>query len=79
MRLSTDAFGTIYVKGQDVEHIETDKRLQIETVKGARYFGPLSEPDDSGDLTIQHRGQAATVAYEQVVHIQPIKSTRSGS
>ena len=76
MRLSTDAFGMIYVKWEDVERIETDKRLQVEVIEGTRYFGPLDEPGETGEMAIQDSGQRATLAYDQIVYVKPIKSTQ---
>jgi len=76
MRLKTDAFGTIYVNWEDVDRIETDKRLQVEILNGRRYFGPAKPGEDSGMLTLDVRGELVTLAADEIVFIQPIKGTK---
>jgi hypothetical protein len=76
MRLKTDAFGTIYVKWEDVDHIETDKRLQVELINGKRYFGPARPSEDSGTLTVDVAGGPVEIAVDEIVYIQPIKPTK---
>lgn len=76
MRLKTDAFGTIYVKWEDVDHIETDKRLQVELIDGRRYFGPARPSELSGQLELDVRGDVVTLTTNDIVSIQPIKGTR---
>lgn len=76
MRLKTDAFGTIYVKWQDVDHIETEKPLQVELSNGRRYFGPAKPSELSGKLALNVRGEVVTLATEEIVFIQPIKGSK---
>lgn len=76
MRLSTLAFGTIYVKWEDVDRIVTDKRLQVELFDGRRYYGPAQPDDVPGTLTLDVDGEIVTMETEQVAYIQPIKGTK---
>lgn len=75
MRLKTDAFGTIFVKWEDVDRIETDKRLQVETLAGRRYFGPARPGETAGKLVLDVRGEVVTLSTDEIVFIQPIKGT----
>ena len=77
MRLKTAAFGTIYVKWEDVDRIETDKPLQIEVIGGSRYFGPAQPGAAEGNLTLDIGGELLTIPIAEVVYIQPIKGTKS--
>ena len=43
MRISTDAFDQIYVKWEDVERIESDRQIQVETASGRRFLGPIPD------------------------------------
>ena len=45
MQLLTDAFGTIYVKWDDVDHIESTKRIQIEMLNGRRIFARIRQAE----------------------------------
>lgn len=76
MRLSTEAFGTIYVKWEDVDRIVTDKRLQVELLNGERYFGPPQAGNEPGVLTLNVKGEPVTMAVDQIVYAQPIKVTK---
>lgn len=76
MRLKTDAFGTIYVKWEDVDHIETEKPLHVELSDGRRYFGPAKPSELSGKLSLDVRGEVVTLTTEEIVFIQPIKGSR---
>ena len=76
MRLKTDAFGTIYVNWVDVDHIETDKRLQVELANGRRYYGPAMPGSASGQLFLDVRGELVELATDEIVFIQPIKSSK---
>jgi hypothetical protein len=75
MRLSTEAFGTIHVKWDDVAYIETDKRLQVELMNGRRYFGPARPGEAAGKLTLRVDGRLVTLANDEIAYIQPIKGT----
>lgn len=77
MRLKTDAFGTIYVKWEDVDHIETEKRLQVELSDGRRYFGSAKPSELSGKLALDVRGEVVTLTRNEIVSIQPIKGSGS--
>lgn len=76
MRLSTNAFGTIYVKWEDVERIETSKRLQIELVNGRRFFGPAQVSKEPGVVALQVDGEVLSFDNDRIVRIQPIKGFR---
>ena len=76
MRLSTEAFGTIYVKWEDVERIVTDKPLQVELIDGRRYFGPPQPSDVRGTLMLDVDGDSVTMDTDQIVYIQPIKGAK---
>lgn len=76
MRLSTEAFGTIYVKWEDVDRIVTDKRLQVELLGGERYFGQPRASDEPGMLTLNVKGESVTMAIDQIAFIQPIKGAK---
>lgn len=73
MRLKTDAFGTIYVRWQDVERLTTDKRLQVELVNGQRFFGPALAEDLPDKLSLQIESKVETFDIDQIVFVQPIK------
>lgn len=73
VRISTDPFGIIHLKWQEVERIETTKRLQIETARGKRYFGPMAPGETADMLALNVSGQTVEIALPDVTHMQPIK------
>ena len=73
MQLSTDAFGTIYVKWHDIDHIESTKRLQIEMLDGERIFARIHPEQESGKLNLSVSGEKVELDMEQVVYAQSIK------
>lgn len=73
MRLSTDAFGTIYVKWEDVDHVESSKRLQVEMIDGQRFFARIHPEQESGKLNLSVSGEKFELDMEQVVYAQSIK------
>ena len=75
LRFSTNAFGTIYVKWEDVERIESDKRLQVEIINGRQFFGPVQASDARNELAMDVSGDIIKLDLKRIVHIQPIKRT----
>ena len=73
MRLSTDAFGTIYVKWHDVDHVESTKRLQIEMIDGRRFFARIHPEQETGKLNLDVSGEKLELDMEQVVYAHSIK------
>jgi uncharacterized protein DUF481 len=73
MRLSTDAFGTIYVKWQDVDHIEGTKLLQVEMVDGSRFLARVHPEQESGKLNLSVSGEKLELDLDQVIYALPIK------
>lgn len=76
MRLSTDAFGTIHVKWEDVERIETHKRLQVELLDGRRFFGRAQVSEEPGVVSLRVDGEILSFDIDRIVRIQPIKGFR---
>jgi len=75
VRLETSALGTVYVKWQDVDRIETDKQLQVQLTDGRRYFGAARPSATSGLLTLDVGGETLAFEHERIVRVQPIIGT----
>ena len=73
MRLSTDAFGTIHVKWQEIERIESDKWLQVELVDGRRYLGIADKGGSSRQLELIVAGGSQVLDMQRIIYIQPFK------
>ena len=41
LRYSTDNLGTVYIEWDDVVHLKSDQRFQVEMLNGDRYFGRI--------------------------------------
>jgi hypothetical protein len=76
LRILTDAFGTIYVAWDDVERVDTDKRIQVEMPDGTRYFGPTVESQHPDSLSLNIAGNTVEVDKSDIIHLQPIKENR---
>lgn len=73
VRLSTNSFGTIFVKWEDVERIDTNKFLQVELVDGGRYFGPAIPADTAETLALEVSGSFVSLDLDRIVYLHPIK------
>jgi hypothetical protein len=79
LRVTTNAFGTLYVNWEDVERIASDKRIQVEMVDGARYYGPASASEEPDVVSLNIAGAAVNLDLNQIVHLIPIKENRTFS
>ena len=76
LQLATTAFGKIQVKWVDIERIDSDKQLQVETGSGDRYFGPVMRDTSSGILALIQSGQPVQLDLGDVVRLEPIKTNQ---
>jgi hypothetical protein len=74
LEYSTDDMGTLSIKWDKVIRITSNKFFQVETTSGAKYFGTIEEPTDSGTMVVQLIEQY-TLPMISVVKINPIKQT----
>jgi hypothetical protein len=73
LRLSTDAFDTIFIKWSDINYISSDKWLQVELTDGTRFFGQTPEPEEGSDkFTLQTSRGNVSVDPSDVVRVESI-------
>jgi len=74
MRLKTDALDTVYIKWEDINHIKSDKWLQVELTDGTRFFGQSPEPsEESHQLVLQTQRGPVTLDFDDIVRLEQIK------
>jgi len=73
IRLKTDAIDTIYIKWEDIRHIDSDKWLQIELTDGTRFFGKTPETQDNPDaFSMQTTRGQVELEFKDVVRLEQI-------
>jgi putative salt-induced outer membrane protein YdiY/small nuclear ribonucleoprotein (snRNP)-like protein len=76
LRYKTDAFGTIYVRWDEIQSIETEKSLRIELISGRRVVGTLQRADASNQLVISTRKEDERHEFDNVVAFVRLKLQR---
>jgi hypothetical protein len=77
LRYKTDAMGTIYVRWEDVQSVETEKFLRIEMKNGRRLVGTLGRADAPEQLVIATRKEDERHYFEELVAFVPLKLKRN--
>jgi hypothetical protein len=73
LRYKTDSMGTIYVRWEDIQSIETEKFLRVELKNGRRLVGTLARADAPEQLTISTRRQDEVHYFDELVEFVPLK------
>lgn len=76
LRYKTDSMGTIYVRWEDIQSIETEKFLRIELKSGRRLVGTLGRGNAPEQLTISTRSEDKTHYFDELVAFVPLKLQR---
>ncbi len=76
LRYKTDSLGTIYVRWDDIQSIETEKFLRIELKSGRRVVGTLGRADAPEQLTISTRREDERVYFDELIAFVPLKLRR---
>jgi hypothetical protein len=76
LRYKTDSMGTLYVRWEDIQSIETEKFLRIELKSGRRLVGTLARADAPEQLVIATRKQNERRYFDEVVAFVPLKLQR---
>jgi hypothetical protein len=77
LRYKTDSMGTIYVRWQDIQSIQTEKYLRIELKSGRRLVGSLGRADAPESLVIATRSEDEVHRREELVAFVPLKLQRA--
>ncbi|NJD31059.1 MAG: DUF481 domain-containing protein [Gammaproteobacteria bacterium] len=74
LELSTDSAGTVYIEWDKVASVTTNQYLNVETSRGARYFGKVPPGDRDGTMQLRIEGepQGQTLVLTDVVRVKPI-------
>ena len=73
LRYKTDSMGTIYVRWEDIQSIETEKFLRIELKDGRRVVGTLGRGTAPEQLTISTRREDEQHYIDELVAFVPLK------
>lgn len=76
LRYKTDSLGTIYVRWDDIQSIETEKFLRIELKSGRRVVGTLGRSDAPEQLVISTRREDEPHYFDELVAFVPLKLRR---
>ena len=76
LRYKTDSMGTIYVRWEDIQSIETEKFLRIELKSGRRLVGTLGRADAPEQLVISTRTEDVPHYFDELVAFVPLKLRR---
>jgi len=76
LRFNTDATGTISIEWDDVESLQSNQNIQVETEDGVRHFGHLSKASDEGQLVVETGAGPVSLAVAHVVLMAPIEENR---
>ena len=77
LRYKTDSMGTIYVRWDDIQSIETEKYLRIELKNGRRLVGRLGRADAPEQLVIATRSEDERHHFDELVAFVPLKLTKA--
>ena len=75
----TDATGEIGVEWDEVVHLTSNQRLEIEAESGAIFLGNLLSSEESSQLHIQTMINAIDIPMTEVVIITPIEEHATGA
>ena len=67
LRYKTDAMGTLYVRWEDIQSVETEKFLRIELKSGRRVVGTLGRADAPEQLIIATRKEDERHSFDDLV------------
>ena len=70
LEASTDGMGTLLIEWEDVDHLSSPNRFEVETQTGERYIGSLASTDTAGELVVAG-AQPVTLELDRVVRIEP--------
>ena len=76
LRYKTDSMGTLYVRWEDIQSVQTEKYLRIELKSGRRLVGTLGRADAPEQLIIATRGQDEIHYFDELVAFVPLKLRR---
>ena len=76
LRFKTDHMGTLQIEWPEVATITGEAEHEVELSSGERYFGPLLEPDEPGQLRIRTETGDQVVDHDDVIRIHPIEARR---
>ncbi len=73
LRLNTDAFDMVFIKWSDIDHISSDKWLQVELTDGSRFFGQAPEPEEGSDkFMLQTSRGPVSLDPDDVIRVEAI-------
>ena len=70
LEASTDGMGSLLIEWNDIAHLSSPARFEVETETGERYVGSLASTPIAGELVVVGT-QAVTLALDRVVRITP--------
>ena len=73
LRYKTDAMGTIHVRWEDIQSLETEKILRIELKSGRRVVGSIGRADAPEQLVVSTRIEDEVHSFDALVAFVPLK------
>ena len=77
LRFKTRTMDTVWINWVDIEYIETDKYLRVESTDGSFNSGRIDSSDIDDGLVIKQGTQTVNVPILSVATIQPIRADQS--
>ncbi len=77
LRFKTRTMGDVYINWVDIEYIESDKYLRVESTDGSITSGRIDSADIDDGLVIEQDAQTVTLPILSVATIQPIRANES--
>lgn len=73
LRYKTDSMGTIHVRWEDIQSLETEKVLRIELKSGRRVVGSIGRADGPEQLVVSTRIEDEVHSFDALVSFVPLK------
>lgn len=73
LRYKTDAMGTVHIRWEDIQSLQTEQFLRIELKSGRRLIGSLSAADAAEHVTIATRSTTELHHRDDLVAFVPLK------
>ena len=73
IRFNTDATGTISIEWKDVQSLQSNQNVQLETDTGARFFGHLVPAEEGAQMVVQTPNGPQEVNNRRVIKMSPIE------
>ena len=77
LSFNTDATGTISIEWDKVSKLISNQYIQVETSRGARYFGQLTAADEEASVRVETKTGPQSLDSANVILMEPIELGRA--